>query len=151
MFKLSRGPNSLTPLLKSELAQNPPPWETIQPQTKEYAELTAELSKYDPPKGTKESWKELTLAYAESAQEMNKAALAKDARAALSAHADLENSCNSCHREHRRMGGPRGGMGGPPGGPGFGGPPGRPGAGGPPGGPPPGPPPSSPPGGPSAE
>jgi hypothetical protein len=147
MFKLNKGPNALTQALKSELAQNPPPWETIQAHTKEYAQLTAELSDYDPPRGTKESWKELTLAFADTASELNKAALAKDARAALSAHGDLENACNSCHREHRRMGGPGGGMGGPPGGRGRGRPPGPPGFGGPTGGPGSGPPPVGPPGG----
>jgi hypothetical protein len=157
MRKLNQGPNSLTPLLKSELGQSPPPWETIQAQTKEFAALAADLSKFDPPRGTKESWEEMARAYAESAADLNKAALAKDAGAALSAHGDLENACMSCHRQHRRMGGPPGGMGGPPGGPGRGGPPGGPGRGGPPGGPglggPPGaprsgPPPSGPPGGP---
>jgi hypothetical protein len=132
MFKLNKGPGALMPRLKGELAQNPPPWEIIQAQTKEYAQLAAELSKYDPPRGTKESWNELTLAYAESASELDKAALAKDARTALSAHGDLENACVSCHREHRR---PGGGMGGPPGGPGRGRPPGGPGSGGPPAGP----------------
>ncbi len=37
MGKLNKGPNALTPLLKGELAQDPPPWDTILPQTKEFA------------------------------------------------------------------------------------------------------------------
>jgi len=140
MAKLAKGPNSLTPVLGNALKAEPPAWETIQPQTKEFAQLAAELGRYDPPKGSKESWSKLTMAYAESASALDGAARAKDKKAALAAHAQLARSCMSCHQEHR--GGP--GMGGPPGfgppgglgpkGPGSGPPPEGP----PPGGPPPG-------------
>ena len=37
MGKLNKGPSALTLLIKSELAQDPPPWDIIQGQTKEYA------------------------------------------------------------------------------------------------------------------
>ncbi len=152
MTKLTKGPNSLTPLIGNELGQNPPPWETIQGQTKEYVQSASELGTYDPPKGAKESWIALTTAFADSAAELDRAAIAKNKETALVAHDQLKNSCNACHQEHRRMGrgggggppgfGPRGGPGGPP----QGGPGGRPPGG--PGGPPPGGPGGPPPGGP---
>jgi hypothetical protein len=170
MTRLAKGPDSLTPVLGKELKENPPPWETIQGQAKEYARLAADLGKYSPPKGSKESWAKSTADYAALAVDLDQAAQAKDKDAALAAHGQLSNSCNDCHREHRMMrggpggfqGGPQGGGGPPrgyPGGPGGGGPPrgypGGPGGGGPPpgypGGPaggPPGGPPSPPPGGP---
>jgi hypothetical protein len=144
MIKLTKGQQSLTPLIGEELKADPPAWDTIQPQTKEYARLAALLGENDPPKGSQESWEKLTSAYTESAKELDKAAQAKDKAAALAAHTKLTNSCNGCHAQHRGMPG-RGGMMMPPGG--FGGP-GR-GRGGPPAaageGPPPGgaPPPSS--------
>ena len=119
MTKLAKGPNSLTPLLERELKQEPPPWETIQGQAKEYALLASELGAHNPPKGSKESWATSTAAYAGSATDLDKAAQAKDKDAALAAHGKLANSCMACHREHRRMGP---GMGGPPGGPPPGGP-----------------------------
>ena len=133
MGKLAKGPNSLTPLIGNELQQDPPPWDTIQGQAKEYAQSAAELGKYDPPKGAKESWAKLTAAFAESGAELERAAMAKDKEAARLSHDQLKNSCNACHQEHRRMGrgGGPGGPGGPPGGPGgpaagrTGGPPGR--------------------------
>ena len=125
MVRLTKGPTSLTPILGDELKQAEPAWETIQGQTKEYAQLAAEMGKYDPPKGSKESWTKLASAYAESAADLDKSARAKDKEAALAAHGQITNSCMACHREHRAMGP---GMGGPPGGM----------RGGPPGGPPPG-------------
>jgi hypothetical protein len=119
MNKLGKGPNALNATIGKELKTDPPPWDTIGPQAKEYAQLAASLSKYDPPKGSKESWTKLTGAYAESAAALDSAAVAKDKDAALTAHTKLTQSCMACHREHRA--GP-GGMGmpggfGPPGGP----------------------------------
>jgi cytochrome c556 len=144
MTRLAKGPSSLTPVLGQELKADMPAWETIQAQAKEFATLATEMSKYDPPKGSKESWIKLTGEYADSADDLDKAAQAKNKDSALAAHGELANSCMACHREHRMMGPGRGGQpGGFPGGPpgGRGGPPPG-GRGGPPpsgpGGPPPG-------------
>jgi hypothetical protein len=134
MTKLTKGPTSLTPVIGQELETENPPWETIQAQTKEFAQLASAMGQNDPPKGHKESWEKLTSAFAEWASDLDKAAQAKNKDDALEAHGKLAGSCMACHREHRQMG--RGMMGGPmgmppgmpPGGP-------RPG-GGPPGGPP---------------
>jgi hypothetical protein len=106
-----RGPNALQTLIGSELKAEQPAWETIQPQTKEYAQLAADLAKHDPPKGSKESWAKFTAEYAGFATELDKAAQAKDKTKATEAHEDLASSCNACHRQHR--GGPGGMMGGP--------------------------------------
>jgi hypothetical protein len=113
MGTLARGPKSLTQVLGKELKESPPPWETVQAQAKEYARLAGDMGKYDPPKGSKESWSELTADFAALAADMGKAAQARDSSAALAAHTRLTESCNACHKEHRRMGR---GMGGPPGG-----------------------------------
>jgi hypothetical protein len=133
MTKLAKGPNALTSVIGKELSQNPPPWETIQGQTKEYSLSASELGKYDPPRGAKETWIKLTTAFAESAAELDKAAIAKNKETALVAHDQLKNSCNACHQQHRGMGargrggapgfGPGGGPGGPPPGGGPGSPP----------------------------
>jgi hypothetical protein len=120
MGKLTKGPESLTSKIGQELDSDPPAWETIQPQTKEYKELAATLSKYDPPRGSKESWAKLTGSYTETAAKLDRAAAAKDKKAALAAHTALTQSCMECHREHRMMV-PPGKMGpmsfGPSGGP----------------------------------
>jgi len=123
MGKLTKGPNSLTPVIGKELEADPPAWETIGPQTQEYARLAAAMSKNDPPRGSKESWAKLATAFATTAEALNKAAQAKDRNAALEAHGVITGSCMECHREHRR-GGPGGGGPGM-GGPGMGGPPGK--------------------------
>jgi hypothetical protein len=130
MMKIAQEPNSLTQVIGKELKAGSPKWEDIQPQTKEFVDMASSLSKYDPPKGSKESWTKLTSEYVDNAKAMDKAAQAKDKDKAMAAHNLLSNACMACHREHRMMGGPPGGPGGRPGGPGR-----RPGG---PGGPPPG-------------
>src|SRR5215471_6674315 len=74
MTKANDGPQSLKSLLGQELAVDSPDWATIQQQTREFAQLTASLGEYTPPKGSKESWARLTSAYADSAASLDKAA-----------------------------------------------------------------------------
>jgi hypothetical protein len=125
-------PQSLKDSIGRELNSASPPWESIQPQAKEVAQLTASLAKYDPPKGSKESWTRHTASLSETGASLASAAEHKNKTDALAAHGALSKSCMACHREHR--GGP-GGPGGMM----------RPGGFGPPGGPP-GPPPGGAPG-----
>jgi hypothetical protein len=99
-----RGPQALNMAIGKELGQEPPPWETLQPQTKEYAELAASLGKEQPRKGSAESWQNFTTSFAAAAEELKLAADAKDQAKAKDAHKKLMNSCNDCHKEHR--GGP---------------------------------------------
>src|SRR5258708_266513 len=54
MVKLNgRAPGSLTPAIGKALETDPPAWETIGPQTQEYARLAAAMGKNEPPKGSK--------------------------------------------------------------------------------------------------
>ena len=116
MVKLGGKGQSLTKTIGNELKTEPTPWDAIQPQAKEYAQLASSLSKYDPPKGDKDSWTKLTGAFSKSATALEQAADAKDKTAALAAHQMLETSCKACHDAHRGGRGGRGGMGMPPGG-----------------------------------
>jgi hypothetical protein len=113
MSKRSNGVDFLTPAIGKGLEADPPAWDTIQPQAKEFARLASTLAENDPPRGSKESWTKLATNFAAEAEALNKAAAAKNREAALEAHSQLTESCMSCHREHRRMGP----GGGPPGGP----------------------------------
>jgi cytochrome c556 len=108
MMKVGKGPQALNQAIGKGLDAEEPAWDTVQPQAKEYAQLAADLGQNDPPKGSTESWKKLTGAYAASAAALDRAAQAKDQTAAKAAHKQLTDSCMSCHREHRQMG-PRGG------------------------------------------
>jgi hypothetical protein len=118
MTKLGKGPQSLTETIGRELKTDPPPWDAIQPQTKEYAQLAASMSQYDPPRGSKESWAKQTASFSESAAALDRAADSRDKNAALAAHGALTKSCMACHREHRAGPGGRGrSPGGPPPGP----------------------------------
>ena len=137
MEKVGKGPAALQGSLVGALKQpQPASWDSIQGKSKEYADLTSQLSKLEPVKGDKDSWSKLSLAFADSAAELSKGAQAKDHDKTQGALDNLGNSCMACHRQHRVMGpgGVRPGgtppsdRGGPPGGPG----------GPPPGGPPPG-------------
>ena len=110
MHKVAQGPTALTPMIGRELEANPPDWDAIQGQTKDFSRLAAALGKNDPPRGSRESWEKLTLAYADSAAALDRAAEAKDRDAASAAQKDLAGSCRACHQEHRPM---RPGPGGP--------------------------------------
>lgn len=116
MIKIGRGPTALSTVLGNELKSETPEWATIQPQTKEFAQLAALVSQNDPPRGSEESWAKLSKAFGESATELDKAAQAKDRAAALTAHGKLAAACMECHREHRTMGPPPAGKGGTGGG-----------------------------------
>ena len=127
MTKIGKGPQALQGFLGEAIKQPEPAWETIQPKTREFAQLAAELKDLEPTRGTKDSWAKLSLAFAESAAELDHAAQSKDKNQTKETLDTLGSSCMACHRAHRTMGpgmgGPRGGrgMGPPPGG--FGGPP----------------------------
>ncbi len=123
MNKIGKGPQSLNMQIGKELNSDSPPWDTIQPQTKEYAQLAASLGKYDPPKGEKDSWLKFTESFAKSAEDLDKAAQAKNKVEALKASGALNKSCMGCHNAHRGgpggggrggWGRPGGGQGGPP-------------------------------------
>jgi hypothetical protein len=114
MGKIGRGPTALSAMLNRELNADPPAWETIQPQTAEYAKLAADLGKSDPPRGSKDSWAKLSAAFAASAAEVDRVAQARDVTATRAAQAKLGSSCMECHREHRGGPGGPGGFGPPP-------------------------------------
>lgn len=106
MFKVASGPESLTYLIGRELRTDPPAWDKIQAQAKEFVELAGTLGKYDPPRGSKESWAKFTSDYASNAATLERAAKAKDKTAAVAAQEVLKNACQECHKEHK--GGPAG-------------------------------------------
>ena len=65
MEKVGRGPTALQGSLVGALKQPQPAWDTIQGKSKEYADLTSQLSKLEPVKGDKDSWSKLSLAFAD--------------------------------------------------------------------------------------
>lgn len=101
MGKLNKGPNALTPTLKRGLQKDQPDWTEIQAQSKEYATLSAELEKLNPPRGDKASWDKLTRDYAAAAKSLETASAKKDKDAALAAHAQLNKACSACHKAHK--------------------------------------------------
>ncbi|HWY87640.1 MAG TPA: hypothetical protein VNX28_12985 [Gemmataceae bacterium] len=130
MVKLAKGPESLNSVIGDELKADAPPWDKLQPQTKEFADLATSLVKLDPPRGSKESWTKLTGTFTDSAVALDQSVQGKDKDMALAAHKLVSDSCMACHQQHK--GGPGGkgpggfgGKGGPggPGGKGPGGPP----------------------------
>jgi cytochrome c553 len=124
MVKLAQGPKSLTPTIRAELQADPPPWDQLQAQTKEYTGLVKEMAGYDPPKGSKESWAKMSAEYMIAADVLDRAVQAKDKEGARAAIQSIQGSCMGCHRQHK--GGPGGGkFPGPPDKGGFGPPQGK--------------------------
>jgi mono/diheme cytochrome c family protein len=100
MGKAHKGPNSLLANLGKDLKDDEPEWTDIQKETKELVELGTTLGKNDPPKGDKQSWKNLTKAYLDNAKALDAAAQKKDKATAQSYQAKLAGSCKACHTAH---------------------------------------------------
>ena len=81
MGRLTKGPNSLTPVIGKALEAETPDWSTIQPQTDEYARLAAALGQNKPRRGSPESWAKLTAAFSESASASTRPSRPKTAMA----------------------------------------------------------------------
>jgi hypothetical protein len=117
MQKTVKGPKSLSNSIGRELAVSPTPWDSLQSNSKEFSKLAAELGTHEPSKGSKESWKKYTGAFAETVSALDKAVQDKNLDSAKEAHSKIGKSCKSCHDEHRGMGpGGRGPGGKGPGG-----------------------------------
>jgi hypothetical protein len=108
MSKIGKPPSRLNDAIGDGLKADQPAWDALQPQAKQYAELTAALAKMDAPKGNKDSWAQQTTGYAASAASLDDAVQAKDRDAAKAAQTKLTNSCRSCHMEFRGGGRPPG-------------------------------------------
>jgi hypothetical protein len=103
MTKLNGGRQPLKATINAELKKDPPAWDKIKSQTSAAAKMAASLSEYTPPKGSPESWKKLSAAYAASASALDKAAQAEDKKAAEAAWTTLfsNTACIECHNQHR--------------------------------------------------
>jgi hypothetical protein len=101
MARLGMGERALTAVIGAGLDAAPPPWETLQTQAQEYAELAAELARSEPRRGSPAAWAKQTAAYAAAAAALDRAARARDRAAARAAHGRLTAACLGCHREHR--------------------------------------------------
>jgi hypothetical protein len=103
MGKLNKGPKAMTAALKKDLGADEPDWVKIQKDAKEFAKLATAMGKNEPPKGSKESWEQLTKQYAEYGKALEEAAQKKDKTAAKLAHGKLSTPmfCKSCHSVHK--------------------------------------------------
>jgi cytochrome c556 len=87
--------------LKTALAKPSPDWKAIQGSTKEFASATESLTKAEPKKGSADSWKKFSEAYASQAKELDEAAEKKDLAATKSGFDKISKSCMGCHTAHR--------------------------------------------------
>jgi cytochrome c556 len=63
--------------------------------------ISSQLSEFEPPKGTKESWKTQTEKYAKDVKALAKAVGDKDAEAAEKAWSVVDKGCGACHSKHK--------------------------------------------------
>jgi hypothetical protein len=83
------------------LKQQPVEWEKVSLLAKRYAELTAEVSRSHPPKGSIESWGKHASAFAANGRRLLDAAQVRDRNEAFEAWNDLHRACAKCHDGHR--------------------------------------------------
>jgi hypothetical protein len=102
MQKLHKGANSPLASLKKSLAEAKPEWKKVQDKSKDFVMLGASLSKNDPPKGDKDSWKKLSDAFYTASKEMDDAAKKEDLKGTKDAYKTVSNSCMGCHKAHKK-------------------------------------------------
>jgi cytochrome c556 len=87
--------------LNKQVKAKDPKWEAIQKQTKDWVQISEELSTHKPPKGDDASWKEQTDKYQANVKAVDSAAEKKDADGVTKGLATIQNSCMGCHSKHR--------------------------------------------------
>ncbi len=87
--------------VQADLKEAAPDWTVVQKKTKTYAAQAKELMNFEPPKGDKESFKKLAKSFSDSINDLDKAAQAKDAKAATGAFQKSGTYCMMCHQAHR--------------------------------------------------
>src|SRR5258708_6103174 len=101
MGKLHKGPNSPLAQLKKGLQGDSPNWKELQGTTKEFVTYGSALPKDEPPKGDKEDFKKLAIAYYDNAKTLDDAARKEDLAGTQAALGKLSSSCMPCHKTHR--------------------------------------------------
>ncbi len=88
-------------VLKKQVEASPTDWEAIQKTTEEINKYGKVLSKNDPEKGSKESWKKLSEKFGENTKALDDAADAKDLDKVKASQKAIGGSCKACHDAHR--------------------------------------------------
>ncbi len=101
MDKLHKGKNSSLGILKVALKSQSPDWAKVKKESKTFATVSADLPKFDPPKGEAASYKKLAKAYASNAKTLQTAAEKEDLDATKAAFRKLGGSCQACHDAHK--------------------------------------------------
>jgi cytochrome c556 len=83
------------------LKAQPVDWGRLAPLAQRFADITAEVSRNPPPKGSVESWGKLSSAFAANGRRLHDAAQMHDRNDAYEAWNDLHRSCVKCHQAHR--------------------------------------------------
>ena len=102
MEKLHKGKNSSMGILKVALKRQSPDWTKIQKESKTFATVSADLPKFDPPKGDPASFKKLAKAYASNAKALETAAKKEELDGTKAALRKLTGSCMGCHDAHKK-------------------------------------------------
>lgn len=101
MTRAHKNKTGLRDQIANELKKTSPDWADVQKKTKEFVKLASSLTKFDPPKGDKASWKKLSDAYTADVKSLDSAAGKKDREAAVKAADKLKTGCTPCHDAHR--------------------------------------------------
>jgi hypothetical protein len=101
MGKLHKGATSPLIKLKTQLKAESPDWPKIQAETRQFVNLGASLSRFDPPRGETSGYKALATNYYNNAKVLDAAASKEDAVATKAAFSKLSGSCKECHTAHK--------------------------------------------------
>ncbi len=101
MTKAHKSKTGLRDQIAAELKKASPDWADVQKKTKEFVALASALKKFDPPKGDKKSWGQLSDAYVADVKNLDLAAGKKSKEDTAAAAEKLKKGCMPCHDAHR--------------------------------------------------
>jgi hypothetical protein len=88
-------------LAGNECRKEEPDWSVVETRGKELVRMGKLLAKNTPPRGTKESWEQLTTVYVAHATLLEDAGRRKDRESANYHVRKLTAMCNTCHKSHQ--------------------------------------------------
>jgi len=101
MKKAHKGEECLVSEVSVALHQDEPEWQATQKNVAELIRLGNMLTKKEPPKGSKDSWEQLTQGYVDRAKIVHDKLEQKDLPASRTAFDSLLETCKGCHLVHK--------------------------------------------------
>ncbi len=101
MKKAHGGRTSLYAIAWNDIHHEPPNWERARKNLAEMVRLCSQLTKSEPPKGSKESWQKFVQLYLDNAKVVQENLEKTNAAESRTSYDKLLKTCKMCHDAHK--------------------------------------------------